>query len=228
MANITSITGIILAGGNSTRFGANKPQLKIGKGHLIDRVLDTLSKFTSSVLIVTTEDQVDLAKSAAPSARCVKDIYPGKGPLGGIYTGLMHAETGYSLVVGCDMPFLNIGLIKYMIDGVYGFAAVAPKIGWMIQPLHAIYSKSCIPSIEALIRGDQLQIIKLFNLVNTRYVTEKEIARFDPDHLSFLNINTESDLLKAEVLIGGQDQPGECNKARLLNKCMQIKPSIPA
>ena len=212
MANITSITGIILAGGKSTRIGANKPQLKIGKSHLIDRVLDTLSQFTSSILIVTTEDQIVLAKSATPSARMVKDIYPGKGPLGGIYTGLMHAETSYSLVVGCDMPFLNSGLIKYLIDGASSFAAVVPKIGWMIQPLHAIYSKSCVPSIEALIREDQLQIIKLFNLVNTRYITEKEIDQFDPDHLSFLNINTEGDLLKAEVLIGGKASPENVKK----------------
>jgi molybdopterin-guanine dinucleotide biosynthesis protein A len=209
MTNITSITGIVLAGGKSARIGANKPQLKIGKCHLIDRVLNTLSQFTSSILIVTTEDQIGLAKSATPGARRVKDIYPGKGPLGGIYTGLMHAETSYSMVVACDMPFLNSGLIKYLIDGASNFAAVAPKIGWMIQPLHAIYSKSCLPSIEALIREDQLQIIKLFNLVNTRYVTEKEIDQFDPDHLSFLNINTEGDLRKAEVLIEGQDRHGE-------------------
>jgi len=204
MADITSITGIILAGGKSTRIGAAKQQLKIGKSHLIDRVLDTLSQFTSSILIVTAEDQAGLAKSAIPGARMVKDIYPGKGPLGGIYTGLMHAETVYSLVVGCDMPFLNSGLIGYLIDGASGFDAVAPKIGWMIQPLHTIYSKSCLPSIEALIREDQLQIIKLFDRVNTRYVTEKEIDQFDPDHLSFLNINTENDLLKAELLIGGK------------------------
>jgi len=203
MADITSITGIILAGGKSSRIGANKSQMKIGEGHLIDRVLNTLSQFTSSILIVTTGDQAGFSISATPGARWVKDIYPGKGPLGGIYTGLMHAETSYSLVVGCDMPFLNIGLIKYMIGGASGFAAVAPKIGWMIQPLHAIYSKSCLPSIEVLIHEDQLQIIKLFNLVNTRYVTEKEIDQFDPDHLSFLNINTEGDLLKAEVLIEG-------------------------
>jgi len=91
-----------------------------------------------------------------------------------------------------------------LIDEASGFAAVAPKIGWMIQPLHAIYSKSCMPSIEALLRENQLQIIKLFDLVNTRFVAEKEIDRFDPDYLSFLNINTEDDLLKAEVLIGAR------------------------
>lgn len=207
MADITSITGVILAGGKSTRIGASKPQLEIGKVHLIDRVVDTLSQFTSSILIVTSEDQESLAESATAGARRVKDIYPGKGPLGGIYTGLMYAETGYSLVVGCDMPFLNSGLIRYLIDGASGFAAVAPKFGWMIQPLHSIYSKSCMPSIEALLRENQLQIIRLFDLVNTRFVEEKEIDRFDPDHLSFLNINTEGDLLKAEVLIGGKASP---------------------
>jgi molybdenum cofactor guanylyltransferase len=200
MANINSITGIVLAGGKSTRIGVNKPQLKIGKSYLIDRVLDTLSRFAPSILVVTAGDQPDLAKSSTPGIRVVKDIYPGKGPLGGIYTGLTHAETSHSLVVGCDMPFLNSGLIRYLIDGAPGYAAVAPKIGWMIQPLHAIYSQSCVPSIEALLREEQLQIIKLFNMVNTRYVTEKEIDQFDPDHLSFLNINTEDDLVKAQAL----------------------------
>jgi molybdopterin-guanine dinucleotide biosynthesis protein A len=206
MANITSITGIVLAGGKSTRIGANKPQLKIGKSHLIDRVLDMLSQVTPSILIVTTEDQPDLVKSITPGVRVVKDIHPGKGPLGGIYTGLSYSEDVYNLVVGCDMPFLNGGLIRYLIDGASGYDALAPKIGWMIQPLHTIYSKSCLPSIEALIREEQLQIIKLFNLVNTRYVTEKEIDQFDPDHLSFLNINTEDDLMKAEVLVQQQRQ----------------------
>ena len=207
MANITSVTGIILAGGKGIRMGAKKPQLKIGNSNLIDRVLETLSLFTSSILVVTAEDQPNLAKPCTPKARIVKDIYPGKGPLGGIYTGLMHAETSYSLVVGCDMPFLNSGLIQYLIEVTSGFAAVAPKIGWIIQPLHAMYSRSCMPSIEALIREDQLQIIKLFDLVNTRFVTEKEIDRFDPDNLSFLNINTEADLLKAEVLTGSKSGP---------------------
>ena len=207
MANIASITGIVLAGGKGIRMGANKPQLKIGNSNLIDRVLETLSLFTSSILVVTAGDRPGITIADMPGARIVKDVYPRKGPLGGIYTGLMHAETSYSLVVGCDMPFLNISLIQYLIDGACGFDAVAPKIGWMIQPLHAIYSRDCMPSIEALIREDQLQVIKLFDLVKTRYVTENEIDRFDPSHLSFLNINTADDLLKAEVLSGGKTSP---------------------
>ena len=142
MADTMSVTGIILAGGKSTRLGANKPQLKNGKSHLIDRVIDTLSQFTPSILIVINEDQPYPVKSTTPGARVVKDIYTGKGPLGGIYTGLIHAETGYSLVVG-DTPFLNSGLVRYLINGTPGYDATAPKIGWMIPCTQCIQRAAC-------------------------------------------------------------------------------------
>jgi molybdenum cofactor guanylyltransferase len=194
------ITGIILAGGKGTRIGSNKSLLKMGDGYVIDRVLDTLSQFTSSIIIVTNEDQAEPAESPRPGVRVLKDAHPGKGPLGGIYTGLLHAETVYSLVVGCDMPFLNRDLLNHLVNTASGHDAVAPKIGWMIQPLHAVYSRDCLPPVEKLLGQGELQIIKLFELVNTRYVTESEIDRFDPDHRSFLNINTEDDLVKAQAL----------------------------
>lgn len=197
----SDITGIILAGGNSTRIGRNKSLLKIGESSLIDRVIDIVGQFTSSVLIVTNEDQFDLVKTQALRARVLEDIYPGKGPLGGIYTGLLHAENTYSLVVGCDTPFLNSDLINCLIDKAHDVDAIVPKIGSMIEPLHAVYSKNCLLPIESLIQAGKLQIIKLFDLVNTIYVMEREIDMFDPDHLSFLNINTESDLMEAQVLI---------------------------
>ena len=196
-----NITGIILAGGKSTRIGYNKSFLKIGECYLIDRVIDILSQFTSSVLIVTNEDQFDLVKTHTLRARVLEDICPGKGPLGGIYTGLFYAENAQSLVVGCDMPFLNSDLINYLIDRAADFDTVVPRIGNMIEPLHAVYSKNCMPSIESLIHAGKLQISKLFDLVDTKYVMESEINMFDPDHLSFLNINTESDLTKAKLLI---------------------------
>jgi molybdenum cofactor guanylyltransferase len=198
----TNITAIVLAGGKSTRIGTSKSSLKIGESRLIDRVLDTLSQFTSSAIIVTNEDQPDPTKTHRLNSRVFPDIYPGKGPLGGIYTGLSYSESTYNLVVGCDMPFLNSDLIQYLINCAHGADIVAPKIGKWIEPLHAIYSKNCLPTIEALIQDGQLQIIRLFDLVNTRYVTENEIAKFDPDHKSFMNVNTEGDLMKVQALIG--------------------------
>lgn len=195
------ITGIILAGGKGTRIGYNKSLLRIGGRRLIDRVIDVLSQFTASFLIITDEDQLDLTRTHTSGAEVLADIYPGKGPLGGIYTGLLHSENTYNLVVGCDMPFLNRALINHLIERAPGFDAVVPRIGRLIQPLHAVYSKSCLPPIESLIAGGKLQIIKLFDLVNARYVMGPEIDILDPDHLSFQNINSESDLKKAQLLL---------------------------
>jgi len=196
----TRITGIVLAGGQSRRIGANKSLLKIGESFIIDHVLRALSPLSSSVIIVTDEAHFILLRSSNPDARVVQDIYPARGPLGGIYTGLLHSEDVYNLVVGCDMPFLNADFINYLIDEAPGHDIVVPRIEWKTEPLHALYSRSCLPAIESLLQDGQLQIIKLFDRVNTHYITEKEIDRFDPDHLTFFNINTENDLARAQAL----------------------------
>lgn len=144
--------------------------------------------------------------------RIVTDCYPGKGPLGGVYTGLKVANTFYSLVVACDMPFLNRALLNYLICVAPGFDLVVPKVGSMMEPLHAVYSKNCLEAMEKSLQEDCLQIAKIIPLVRTRYVSDEEVSRFDPKHLSFFNINTEVELQKAKALIAEQDEAG-CNVA---------------
>jgi len=134
------------------------------------------------------------------------DLYPGKGALGGIYTGLANADSFYSLVVGCDMPFLNRDLLCYLIDLAPGFDAVVPRIHDMYEPLHAVYSKGCLTPIRELMDQDRVRISQLFNLVKTRYVGKDEIAEFDPQCLSFFNVNTHDDLKKARELIKQREQ----------------------
>ena len=196
------ITGIILAGGSSLRLGCNKHFLKIGVRYLIDSVIDSLSQFTSSILIVTKEDQLDLIRSHISQANVVADLFPGKGPLGGIYTGLSNAPNTYSFIVGCDMPFISSALAGYMINNAHDYDAVVPRIGNMIEPLHAIYSKNCLPKIEFLLQIQSLSIAQLFPMVRTKYINENDINTFDPSHLSFININTKRDLTKANLLLG--------------------------
>lgn len=135
----------------------------------------------------------------------IVDLYPGKGALGGIYTGLASADSFYSLVVGCDMPFLNRDLLCYFIELAPGFDAVVPRIDGMYEPLHAVYSKGCLTSISELMKRSRLGISNLFDLVNTRYVDKEEIAKFDPQFLSFFNANTLADMKKARELIGQID-----------------------
>lgn len=197
------ITGIVLAGGRSSRVGMDKPLLKIGGRYLFELVIENISRFVNSLIIVTNKDRFTLMRAEISSVKIVSDIYPGKGPLGGIYTGLWYSETAYNFITACDTPFLNIDLAKYLIGKSASFDAVVPRLGKMIQPLQGVYSKACLPSIESLLQQDKLQVIRLFELVNTLFVTEHKIDTFDPGHLSFFNINTHKDLIDAEALLKG-------------------------
>lgn len=150
---------------------------------------------------MTSQEQFDSFSSARCRGNVIVDIYPGKAALGGIYTGLSSANTAYSVVVGCDMPFLNSDLLQYQIALSGDFDVVALRINGKVEPLHAIYSKSCLPFIERLLRGRALAISQLFNMVKTRHVDEEEVKRYDPEYLSIFNVNTKDDLRRARVLI---------------------------
>lgn len=132
---------------------------------------------------------------------CIADIIPGKGSIGGLYTGLSYASSRHSLVVACDMPFLNISLIGYLFQLSPAFDAIVPKVANMAEPLHAVYSRSCILHIKKLMDEDKLSILELLPLVKVRYVEEDELNQFDPEHLSFFNINSETDLEVAKSIL---------------------------
>ena len=151
--------------------------------------------------MVTSQEIINSFKKAQLKAKVVVDLYLGKGALGGIYTGLASADTCYSLIVGCDMPFLNRDLLNYLINSAPGFDVVVPEINGMIEPLHGIYSKDCLITIKQLLDQGELSVSKLFDFVKTRYVSHDEIEEFDPEHLSFFNINTQDDLKKARSII---------------------------
>lgn len=103
------------------------------------------------------------------------------------------------------MPFLNRALLSYMMQLSVNFDVVIPRVGKLVEPLHAIYSKGCLAPIEYLFKQDNLKIIEFFPSVRVRYVDAEEINKFDPKHLSFFNINTEKDLETARELAAGED-----------------------
>jgi len=108
------------------------------------------------------------------------------------------------------MPFLNQGLVDYMMQISDGFDLVVPRLGDMIEPLHAVYSKGCSAPIGCLLKQDILSIRELFTLVRVRYVEATEIDRFDPEHLSFFNVNTEADLEMAREVLRGDISYDKC------------------
>jgi len=194
------MTSIILAGGNSSRFGWNKALKIINGKNLVQRVVNRLISLSKEIIIVTARCESLSCSPYSPMIKTVADIHPGKGPLCGIYSGLVISSCSRAIVVGCDMPFLNIDLLNYMTQLSPAFDIVVPRIGERIEPLCAIYSKNCLVPIHKVLERNELRISELFSVVRTRYVEEDEIDKFDPEHLSFFNINTQADLDEARRL----------------------------
>ncbi len=190
------VTSIVLAGGKSLRLGRSKVLETIGGKSLIECVTERLGPLTNQLLIVTSGEQLDLPD--AGKAEILVDLYPGKGPLAGIYTGLLASRSSHSIVVACDMPFLNAELLRYMVELSADFDAVIPRSGeGLVEPLHAIYSKSCLDIMKTQLERNQLEVYSFFSAVRVRYVERAECQRLDPPLLSFFNINYQSDLDRA-------------------------------
>jgi molybdopterin-guanine dinucleotide biosynthesis protein A len=197
------MTSIILAGGKSLRLGRSKLLETIEGKSLIQWVFDRLATISTEIIIATARGEAILCSSSA-RIKTVSDIYPGKGPLTGIYSGLIASSSPRAIVVGCDMPFLSVGLLEYMTQTLVGFDIALPRIGEMVEPLCAVYSKNCLAPIQELLEQDERRISKLFTMVKVKYVEEDEINSFDPEHLSFFNINSQDDLEKARKLAAGK------------------------
>ncbi|MBN1367577.1 MAG: molybdenum cofactor guanylyltransferase [Dehalococcoidales bacterium] len=196
------ISCIVLVGGKSVRLGRDKALEPLGVSNMIERVLSRLSSFKSDIILVTNSGQSYNQFAQYPKLRFAVDIFPGYGPLGGIFTGLTASATVYNLVVGCDMPFLNVPLLDYMINLAAGYDVVVPRLNSeMTEQLHAVYSKNCLVTMGELIKRNQLKVFKLYPELKVRYVGAEEFNRFDPRHLSFFNVDTEADLKKAREII---------------------------
>jgi len=193
------VTSIILAGGRNLRLGSSKALEIIGSKSLIERVVERVKLVSNQTLIVISQGQ--LALPVTVEAKVLVDLYPGKGPLGGIYTGLLASPSSHSVVVACDMPFLNIELLRYMIELSPGFDAVVPRLGeGRLEPLHAIYSKGCLDNMKTQLEHNHLQISHSLTMLRVRYIERAECQKFDPQLLSFFNINSQSDLDQAITL----------------------------
>ena len=200
------ISSIVLAGGKSSRLGHDKVFKTVGDRLLLELVVNSVAPLSQEIILVAASKNALVQSAKYPGLRAVTDVFPGKGPLGGIYTGLLASTSFYNLVVASDMPFLNPALLRYMTKVSADFDIVVTRVGDLVEPLHAVYAKSCLESIEHLLKHNELSIHRLFPTVRIRYVEADEIERFDPDHLSFFNVNTQGDLQKAEEIARGMER----------------------
>ena len=186
------MTGIILCGGKNTRMGKNKAFIEIDGERIIDRMIRVFGEIFQEIILVTNSplEYLDL------DVRIVTDIVKGKAALGGIYTGLFHSSREHVFVCPCDMPFLNGDFIKYMVGKVKSHDVVVPAPPDGLQPLHAIYSRKCMPSIKRLIDEDRLKITGFYRNAKVLEIPAGVIATFDPEDRMFFNINSPDDLGK--------------------------------
>ena len=203
------VSALVLAGGQSRRMGRDKALLDFDGAPLIARVIERVRQVCAEVIVVAN----DAYAYACFGACVVGDVYPGKGSLGGIFSGLQAAHEEYALAVACDLPFLNDALLRYMI-------LLAPQADVVIPRAHAptgkaqgatrydqlavkesVYSKRCLEPMRARLLADDLRIINFFDEVRVRVVEPDQVARFDPQLLSFLNVNTPEDWKSALLLL---------------------------
>lgn len=182
--------GIILAGGQSLRFGEDKAFAKIGNSLMIESLICLLLPLFPGLIVVTNFPD----KYRGFPVSVVEDEIRGIGPLGGIYSGLLRSDSEYNFVCACDMPYLNPEFVRFMLERDIDSDAVIPRRSDKIEPLCAVYSKKIIPKIKENIAKGRYKIQDLFGNLNIEYVEEDIINEFDPDNLMFLNVNSKKDL----------------------------------
>jgi FdhD protein len=188
-AKISDVAGIVLAGGESSRMGRNKALLEVNGERMIETAYRRMAELFDEVLLVTNSPDV---YDFIP-CRKIADIYPGMGPLGGIHAALTSCDAERAFVIACDMPGLNPQLIRELSIMQDGVDVVIPETPGGLEPLHAVYAKSCLPKMEKMLQAGERRILSFFDLAQVRLVPRGKIAALDPDYASFRNINTPED-----------------------------------
>ncbi|PQP32980.1 molybdenum cofactor guanylyltransferase [Desulfobacteraceae bacterium SEEP-SAG10] len=192
------VTGVILAGGQNTRFsGTNKALIRVGGKCILDRIYDVFSDLFEDIILVTN----DPIQYLEWNLNIVTDLFPVRSSLTGIHTGLFYMTTPYAFFAACDIPFLKKGLVETILNHIEpGVDIVIPETSKGFEPLCAIYSKKCLKPIEQQLVKQELKIRQVFQKVRVKKLPENILRQNDPDLISFYNINTHDDLIRSEYL----------------------------
>ena len=192
------ISVMVLAGGASRRMGSNKALLELPSGEtLIERVLSTLRPLSDDFVVVSNTPEL----YAHLDARQVSDEYEDAGPLAGLHAGLQAARHDWAFAVACDMPLVDHRLVRFMAVLTEGHDAIVPWVAGELEPLHALYSKRCLPAIVSHLEAGHRRMISFLGDVRVRRVQAVEIALFDPEGRSFFNANTPEDWQRLQELL---------------------------
>lgn len=190
----TELTAFILAGGKSTRMGADKAFVELDGLTLLARVLDVARSLTPDVRIVGEPARF------APFAPVVEDIFRNCGPLAGIHAALRSSQTDLNLILAVDLPFISSPLLRFLVarakDSPTSSVTVPSTAeGW--QPLCAVYRKQFAGAAEQALRAGRYKIDKLFHAVDTQSIQPEELEAAGFPRTVFRNLNTPQELADA-------------------------------
>jgi molybdopterin-guanine dinucleotide biosynthesis protein A/molybdopterin converting factor small subunit len=186
-------TAVVLTGGKSSRMGRPKALLPFDGEPLIAHIIRGLKKMFAEAIVVAAPDQ----ELPILPVMLVRDEVAYQGPVSGIYHGLKASSQEVSFVTSCDAPFLNLALIAHLLAQSSDCDVVVPYWEERLQPLHAVYRTSVAPLLKDQLERGELRPIFLYDKVRTKKFEEDEIRRFDPEGLSFLNMNSPADYAAA-------------------------------
>ena len=189
--------GIVLCGGKSTRMGFPKALLAFGPETMLQRVVRLLGTVVSPIVVVAAPDQT--LPELPASVTVTRDEREGRGPLEGLRAGLkaLPSAVDVAYVTSCDVPLLVPGFVQRMIELVDAHDVAVMEIDAFPHPLSAVYRRSTLPQIEALLAADRLRPVFLFEAVRTRRVKPAEMSSVDPMLLTLRNLNDRADYLDA-------------------------------
>ncbi len=189
-APIPGCTGALVAGGGATRMGGvPKGLLRLGGETLAARSVTLFRSLFGRALVVAN----DPAPYAELGVRVIGDAFPGRGAPGGLHAALAAAATPWVFVAGCDMPFLDAGAIAFLASRRAGVDVVMVRFRGHVEPLHAFWSRACLPVLERLLAEGEPSLRDVAAGVRTRIVEEEEWRGVDPEGRSFANANTPED-----------------------------------
>ena len=198
------MTGVVLAGGRSTRYGGVPKGLELVNGRrIIDRVRDALEPVVNDLLLIANDPD---GPTWLPGVRCESDVLRDVGSVAGIHAALVHARTPV-LVVAWDMPFVPAGLLAALRDaGATADAAVAESDSRRgVEPLCAYYSRSCATAIERRVAAGDRRVVAFYDDVRVARVPAEQVARYGDPALLFMNVNTPEERVLAEAHAAAAD-----------------------
>ncbi|EHQ87779.1 molybdopterin-guanine dinucleotide biosynthesis protein A [Desulfosporosinus youngiae DSM 17734] len=182
-------TGVLLAGGKSSRMKKEKAFLEIDGRSLAERSLEVLRNVFSEVIISSNTPE----RFAHFGVPIIQDEVLGRGPLEGLYQGLTAAAYDEVFFVACDMPFLKADIIRSLAKWISDYDVVVPKLKSGLHPLHAYYHRCCLPIIKKNLEAGCLKIIDLYPACSVKYVEEQELEGVSDSINVFCNVNTPED-----------------------------------